>query len=467
MLRRLLLLACGTAALTAPAHAQTPPRDPLAAVPATRVVRPGFTVPSTPAYLNVSITVRYARTDHPRAILLLMSGLLGGAGSFDRLARQLVTRDPTLAVWAVEQRANALEPQDEIARADPATLARIARDGLPPRAPNDVRFMREWGLNTTLRDWRAAVLEAKRVTPNVFIGGHSLGGVLTGLYADYDFDGTPGYTDVKGLVMLDGVLGSTAARPLTETEYQTGYTEMGLFQPGLGALATQPYIQASFYGPLLASRAAAQARLAARDPNGVSPSGLAPVPATNLAAALLQLERRYSILPFLAVTTGRATNTTEGFNLPAFALSPVVNPDSARVTGLQNPRQPAGWRQDPRAPTNAQDLVNRFWLPTGDFTEWYFPTRLTLDISAAGNGTLGTPFTDLRVFHDPEVNLPVLGIAAGNGLTTPSQYQAYARRNRTQLTVLTLPGYAHLDVVTAQSDTVAASIDSWLKGIVK
>ena len=466
--RRSLLLALSLTALAVPAQTRAAQaRDPLAAVPAVRVVRPGFALPATPAYLNVNITVRYARTARPRAVLLLMPGLLGGAGSFDRLARQLVTRDPTLAVWAVDRRAYALEPQSQIARADPATLARIAREGLPATPAAQLKFMQDWGLDTTLRDWRVAVQEAKKLTPNVFIGGHSLGGVLTGLYAAYDFDGTPGFADVKGLVMLDGVLGSTAARPLTEVEYQTGFTELGLFSPGLTGLVAKPYLQTDFFGPVTAARAAAQARLAARTPLGLSPSGLAPVPATNLAAALLQLERRYSILSFLAVTTGRATNTTEGPNLAAFALNPTFNPNSARVTGLIDPKKPAGWQQDPGAPTDAQDLVNRFWLPTGDFSEWYFPARLTLDISAAGTGTLGTPFSALRVYHDPEVNLPVLGLAAQNGLTSEDQYRAYARRTRAQLSVQTLPGYAHLDVVTARSDTVAARIDDWLKGIAR
>lgn len=451
-----LLLASGQA---------TAAPDPLASVPATRVVHPGFTVPSTPAYLNVSITVRYARTDHPRAVLILMPGLLGGAGSFDRLARQLVTQDPQLAVWAVDRRANALEPQQELARATPAQLARIAHDGLTPKAPADLSFMREWGLDTTLRDLRAAVQEAQKITPNVFLGGHSLGGVLTGLYAAYDFDGTPGFADVKGLVMLDGVLGSTAYQPLTQNEYETGFSEMGFASPGLSGLSAQPYLQTAFFGPQLASRAAAQAMLASRDPNGLSPSGLVPFPASNLAAALLSIDRRYAVLPFLAVTTGQATGVTERLNVAAFALSKTLNLQSQQATGLSDPKVPAGWRQDPAAPTDAQDFVNRFWLPTGDYSEWYFPSRLMLDVSAAGLNTRGTPFAEMRVYHDAQVNLPVLGVAAEFGLTSENDYRAYARRNRAQLTVRTLPGYAHLDVVAARSNQLAGWIDGWLRGV--
>jgi len=91
-----------------------------------------------------------------------------------------------------------------------------------------VRFMANFGADTTIRDWRAVVLEAHRQVGNevveaeggeprvikkagrhVFIGGHSLGGSLTVLYAAYDFDRRPGHEllgkdDVDGLVLFEG-----------------------------------------------------------------------------------------------------------------------------------------------------------------------------------------------------------------------------------------------------------------------
>jgi hypothetical protein len=103
---------------------------------------------------------------------------------------------------------------------------------------DSVRFMAGWGGDVAIRDWRAVVLAAHRAvgsevvgddvgtavvkrTPGrrVFIGGHSLGGSLTVLYASYDFDRSPdhevlGRDDVDGLILLEG--GNAKARKPSE-----------------------------------------------------------------------------------------------------------------------------------------------------------------------------------------------------------------------------------------------------------
>ena len=97
-----------------------------------------------------------------------------------------------------------------------------------PLDQNSFRFMANWGADTAIRDWRQVVLAAHKAVGNevmvkpgeeptvvkkpgrkVFIGGHSLGGSLTVLYAAYDFDRRPGHeligaSDVDGLVLLEG-----------------------------------------------------------------------------------------------------------------------------------------------------------------------------------------------------------------------------------------------------------------------
>ncbi|MFC6802788.1 alpha/beta fold hydrolase [Deinococcus caeni] len=192
-------------------------------------------------------------------MLLLMPGYLGGAGSFDRLARQIVTLRPDWAVWAVDRRSNLLEDHAALLGRDLGTLGGVARAGLPVRSPASLPFMKDWGLDTTLRDWRAAVLEARRLTPNVFIGGHSMGGTLSGLYAAYDFGGVPGARDVRGLVMLDGLPGLMSGTPLTTDEYtQAARNPLGPL-PGLNNLTRDPYVNSVVFSPKFASRAAAQA----------------------------------------------------------------------------------------------------------------------------------------------------------------------------------------------------------------
>lgn len=458
-----------TALVLAVASASAPtavaaPAD-LERVPAVRVTRPGAAVRGTPAAHNVSITVRYARTSRPRTVLILMPGFLGGAVSFDRIARQIVSLDPTVAVWAVDRRANSLEAQQDVRKASRATLARIVQNGLPTLEPARLAYMQDWGLDTTLRDWRAAVLEARQLTPNVFIGGHSLGAAMAGLYAAYDFGGKMGARDIRGIVMLDGVPGSTTGRQISEAEYDAGFSVTFARSAGRRDLASNPFVALDFYNPTRASRAAAQARLATLDPDGVSPGGFTRYAATNLAAAMLQVEKRYAVLPFLSVTTGRASNVRESYLLPALLLNGGKGGEARDPYNVLDASKPAGWSQDPNAPTDARDFVGRFWRPYGDFIEWYFPQRLTLDMSAAGLDTRNVAWMrDLRVWHTQKVNVPMLGIVAGGGIATEDEFRAYARRTSAPLTTFVAQNYAHLDVVTARSDVVARRVLTWMAG---
>ncbi|GGR77955.1 alpha/beta hydrolase [Deinococcus sedimenti] len=430
-------------------------------VAATRVTRPGAAVPGTPTALNTSVTVRYGPT-RPGAVLLLMPGYLGGAGSFDRLARQLTSLDPTLAVWAVDRRSNLLEDHALLLSAAAPQLAQIVQRGLPTRDPASVTFMKDWGLDTTLRDWRAAVLEARTLTPNVFIGGHSMGGTLTGLYATYDFSGKAGAQDVRGLVMLDGLPGLMSTKPMTQDQYQQGggANLMGAV-PGLQQLSRAPFVSAPYFSPDLAARAAAQARLAALQPDARAPQGgFASFPATNLAAAMTRLDQRYALLPFMAIKAGRAINAADAPFLPTQALG---GKGTRWITGATDPTKPVGWVSDASQLTDARDFVRRYLTPLSDYTEWYFPARLTLDLAAARTDTTGTPFEKtLPVRPSRTLTLPVLGIAAEQGVTTETQFREYAAGTRMALTTRTLKGAAHLDITTASSDQVARWILSWL-----
>ncbi|RJF73260.1 alpha/beta fold hydrolase [Deinococcus cavernae] len=457
-MKRLALTLLGLISLTLARAAPTEPA--LQRVPVQRVLRPGLSVAGTPANLNVSITLRYG-SKTPGTVLLLMPGYLGGAGSFDRLARQIVALDPKVAVWAVDRRSNLLEPQNRVRFASRAQLETLAREGLPVLPAEKVAYMKDWGLNVTLNDWRAAVQEARKLTPRVFIGGHSLGAALSGLYAAYDFGGQRGYNDVRGLVMLDGYPGLLSGNAVSPQEYQQGANNMIGPIPGTDNLASAPYVNTFFYGPQLASRAAAQARLAAQYPQAPAPpDAFLKWPATNLAAAMTTISQRYTFVPFLALTTGRATNVRETPNpLPRF----LGGQDSQRIEGPQDPEKLIGWQGDAQSLTDAQDFARRFWLPLSDATEWYFPQKLALDVAAARLSTTGTPYEQtLPVLYNAAVTLPLLGISAQNGVTTDQDFQQYAEGHIKDLTLHTLPGAAHLDMTYAKSDQVARWITEWL-----
>src|SRR5262245_4090055 len=129
-----MLAGCGDETM-APAP---PPPAPYAPPPASAVVENGpvkirrevFLVPGvvppknpvatdhadTPAELNFVRVVRYRVDADPprpaRAIAVLMPGFLGGAGSFDPLARAIVRRSgggADFEAWAIDRRANLLE----------------------------------------------------------------------------------------------------------------------------------------------------------------------------------------------------------------------------------------------------------------------------------------------------------------------------------------------------------------------
>jgi pimeloyl-ACP methyl ester carboxylesterase len=201
----------------------------------------------------------------PRTILVLIPGFLGGATTFDPLARDLDTAfRGRLEVWAVDRRPNQLEDRlgslhaHENAR-EPECLSsppapgcalfegaqfyfpdaniRPFNDFPGPRdldvdldgvldgqlpledafgvlrgpilfAQDDVRFLAHWGLDTYFRDWRRLLVEARRtVGPGgvVLLGGHSQGTTWATLFAAYDFDPDPARVRA-GHDLVDGLV---------------------------------------------------------------------------------------------------------------------------------------------------------------------------------------------------------------------------------------------------------------------
>jgi len=194
----------------------------------------------------------------PDVVLILVPGFLGGAGTFDPIARDLVREfNGRLEVWAVDRRPQQLEDRRgalharaaaEAAGADLVVVRAAVAEGvrfyfptatidldpvdgandgpfpLPDAKPgdgdsgflrlrqDDVRgFQAHWGVDTLARDWRELVLAARALVGEeglVLFGGHSMGTTWTGVFAAYDFDPGPGveagHELVDGLVLLEG-----------------------------------------------------------------------------------------------------------------------------------------------------------------------------------------------------------------------------------------------------------------------
>jgi len=220
----------------------------------------------------------------PRAILILVPGFLGGAGTFSPLAKQLVQKyNGNIEVWAVDRRPNQLEDR----RGSLHTSALIAnatnddqvRDALysgtffylpepasgeldtnqngaidPPTllpdalgnetsylrlAQDDMRFAAHWGVDTNVRDWKGLVDDARSIVgPQgvVLFGGHSAGTYWASVFAAYDFNPDPnvvdaGYSHIDGIVLLEGGGGRAPTGPVPSlVSYQS--TVASLQQPG-------------------------------------------------------------------------------------------------------------------------------------------------------------------------------------------------------------------------------------------
>lgn len=248
------------------------PHTPGSGAPEEVAAAPGLeALRGAPVDLNRVTTVRTQwrgpgfGAARPRAILILIPGFLGGATTFDPLARDLVAAfRGKLEVWAVDRRPNLLEDrlgslhasraatEPECRTSPPApgcalfegaqfyfpdSDARPFGDFPGPRdldldldgtkdaqlplvdrfgvtrgpilfAQDDVRFMAHWGLDTYFRDWKRLLRSARReVGPGgvVLLGGHSQGTTWSTLFAAYDFDPDPGRVDA-GHSYIDGLV---------------------------------------------------------------------------------------------------------------------------------------------------------------------------------------------------------------------------------------------------------------------
>ena len=125
---------------------------------------------ATPDALNRARFVRFHASSGaaPSAIVIAMPGILGGAGSFEFLARALVRRSLTEAagpieVWAIDRRSNFLEDSRGLDAAEVMRNPEVARGYYTARetiggqafagfiAQRDMLFASEWGLATHSR----------------------------------------------------------------------------------------------------------------------------------------------------------------------------------------------------------------------------------------------------------------------------------------------------------------------------
>lgn len=480
-MQRAILLVALLVVLAAAPHGAAQP-----GVRVTRFTLNGFPERHTPPQYNRAIVVRHAFAGaRPNAIVVLLPGLGGGASSLDLFARSLLERlGPGAEVWVHERRSNLLEDHTGLlaglaARSpDFATgyyFGGLAVEGRQFREIGVLPFTGYWGLDAHLRDLRAVVREARRTGARVFLGGHSLGAVLTALYAAYDFGDGPGYADLDGMILLDGAPG-LGFPPTPELLYLSGVRTPAGSIPGVRALEAGeavPYLSDEDHNPTnsrlfetlaLAATYAPEARFVL--PNEV----LRSVPVSNVAALGITLDDETQVSYTLRARVGRPAGTFDrvrdprGLNRTGFIVVPTLRPlpGSALV----------GWtpydRMTPPELVDLREVAEAVVTPLDDFTEWYTPWRLLLDVAFATNG--GTAVTrHFPLTRQRQVNRPLIAIGAGVGFVRERLiYQRYVRQTATtHAAIRILPEYAHLDVVLAHRNDAAIAVADWIRALLQ
>jgi pimeloyl-ACP methyl ester carboxylesterase len=459
----------------------------------------------TPSELNLVQVLQYRAegmiAGQARAIIVAMPGFLGGAGSFDGLARALVKRSAReghpVEVWAIDRRSNLLEDLRGMDAAEAMNDPELARayyisrsitvngqrfEGYLQPSATSLAYMSEWGLPSLVDDLRAVIERAGMGRDRVVLLGHSLGASIVEAYAAWSFaDGTRGYDTIAGLVLVDGVASGSS---VTETQYYMG----GASAPGgLGASQGVTMLRAGgpyyFALPLLGVQAVVLAEIVARRalvaPEAVVTDarrdelfrtllGLDRVPPmTNAAAFGFAFDGDSCALSFAAMNVGAPIGPTRR------AMS-LLGP---MITVPSDPTMTYRWTDAPMsAPpehTPMRTAALGWAASPSNFGEWYFPARLPLDVSALGdmriaNGSFAHR-EGIRAQLGGQVDVPVLAI--GTGLVpdrarfdamvprlaptvgTGRPNAGATRTDERGFRVLMIPAQTHIDPIMAPEST--------------
>jgi len=416
---------------------------------------PGYTPPAnpetgetTPTDLNFTQVIRYRQDVDPAvapaAVLVAYPGFLGGAASWEFLARQLVKRSVAagrpVEVWAIDRRANLLEDTIGVDTAEMTSNPELAYryyfgldtiDG--KRFPgflyqSELGYMSEWGAETHVEDLRRVIALVPQADQkgHVFLLGHSLGASFAEVYAAWRFtNGTRGADQLAGLVLIDGLLGDA---PVTEEEYFGG-GQGGLFSvPGVDSLRTTGarYFELPFFGVSVLAHLEVMGLRALVDPDGVVSDDLRDSslrvllqmgadeipPLTNEAALGFSLDQGSNSITFTAVSCGVPT----GGVLEDYENSLA---DGATLYHPTDPTATYSWidasTNDGKEFTPIANLAHTLVDGRSNLTEWYFPSRILTDIAALGGGNVSEDgyqaMAGMRAFDGQLNDAPILAIA--------------------------------------------------------
>ncbi|MGP4042944.1 hypothetical protein [Streptomyces sp. 2A115] len=491
-------------------------------------------VGSHPARCDRLSYLRYRSSDGPSRsadadrILVAQPGILEGAGAFDSVARNTVRaaadKGEHIEFWALDRRSNCLEDNAGIATGSAEKAVDYYYEGRQVNGrsfdgfltSDQVGWLAEVGLEQTVRDQydllTAELPDQKLRKEKLLCGGHSLGGVLTGIFATWDFDGDKattadaGFNQCGGYFALDTTIstslddlngGSSGSQgPLDGLVPNTGIGYAAV-QAGLRLgtlrrfLALPAVINPETMNLLavngLAARNAPDAEATIPDRLPTSPNiettvrtlfskntdvFLAGSPTlrdfrlTNAAILGTFMDDNSAPLAFIQASVGFYDSPGGGRvvdkNFP-FPNDAEGSPAASGTELKAIPDEPGGplytWRNfdrvgaadDPvhrsadgtpfttaaKEVTDIHELARSLSDHPLDFTEDYFPTKLV---------------TDIQLVNDPQIAQHMAhpgGLTANPSITFVAGDGILADHIPADKNPVVLPGYQHLDVLTA------------------
>ncbi|MEU2041944.1 hypothetical protein [Nocardia niwae] len=474
------------------------------------------------SYLRYRDGAGPARSADADAILVAQPGIFEGAGAFDSVARNTVAaaarQGRHLEFWALDRRSNCLEDHLGRRAGSAAHDVHLAVDYYYRGAdvdgrrfggvvPNDqLGWLGRIGVAQTVQD-QFDLLAAELPDPalrkrKTLCGGHSLGGVLTAFFAEWDFGGAAGADQCAGYFALDssidaslsalngipdiidlslGGIGSAAVeaaldggalpRVLALPAVINPETMNLLGIAGLAAyLAPDAESDLARYVPSSLNQEVTYRVLLSRDAATAatgSPS-VRDFRITNAAALGAFLDANSQPLALLQAGFGffgGGPVAEKDFPLPGdVAELPALRGLTGMLSGPDRkaiPAQPNGplytWRNydEPAATaatardgapftdathevTDIADLSRSLATQPLDFTEWYFPMRLAADVFQSQAPALARH----RTHPGGILANPTINLIGGAGVVVATGWRSHGE-------TVTAPGYHHLDVLTA------------------
>ncbi|OZF50042.1 hypothetical protein CH293_16415 [Rhodococcus sp. 14-2470-1b] len=454
-------------------------------------------------------------------ILVAQPGIFEGASAFESVAGNTVSaaaaQGSYVEFWALDRRSNCLEDHTGTRAALATGNLETATNYYYGGAEIDGRtfdgfadggrtaWLSNQGIEQTVRDQydllRFELPDQKLRKEKVLCGGHSLGGFVTGYFAEWDFDGNPetlddaGYNQCGGYFALDTIVKAGTpplVRGIPDLDLPAAVADpiadlTGLVDSALPVLALPAVINPETTNLL------AMAGVAARlDPGGVNdlvnvlpnnvnidatlrallskdalmattgnPS-VRTLYATNDAVLGALLDDNSQPFGFLQASVGfigaqpvvdKAFPTLPGMeNLPvvgsalgdAKKAAPALYGDPNTVytwndyDSLDSSPQTARYTDSSSEVTSISQLARSLAEPPLDFTEWYFPTKLSTDLAQSSS----TAIREHRLHRDGVHRNPILTLQGTGGIELPPSGRPGDRP-------IVVQGYNHLDVLTA------------------